>query len=116
MNDFVLKKIEDIFWLKHYKFQKEERNLYIKNVANIILIEKGDNPRNLGEVGLEPGVEGLLGEYPKNVCLYSRGDVNIFHITLLKRGKEIDLLTIKGTLEEDIEIFLENQLILHKEI
>lgn len=78
----------------------------------IVLLEAGDDVRNLQEVGLNPEDQGLLGTYPEWVELKELSDGNkIYQIAVLYNNEYMMLFySYPNTLDKEVEQWLKKQM------
>jgi len=78
------------------------------NEGYFVILEPGDNPRNLDIVGLNPAEKGLLGSWPEFVDLINLDEMSVYQVLILYNNECVMTLYLQaGVWDEEIEQWLE---------
>ncbi len=82
----------------------------------LVVVEKGDNLRDLSVVGLNPGDQGLLGTYPEFVDLIELPELTIYRILILYNNDyAVTFFSQVGQFDDEIEEWLKGHISSDKE-
>lgn len=108
----LLEQIEDYFQqLKNELNDESKSEFRLDGQGYIVVLEGGDNVRDLGIVGLNRKAGGLLGSYPEYVELLNMGEgIQAYKIAVLYDNDYlITFFTLLGEHDEEVEQWLRDQ-------
>ncbi|MBY3618859.1 hypothetical protein HGO21_04810 [Acinetobacter sp. CUI P1] len=108
----LLEQIEDYFQqLKNELNDESKSEFRLDGQGYIVVLEGGDNVRDLGIVGLNRKAGGLLGSYPEYVELLNMGEgIQAYKIAVLYDNDYlITFFTLLGAHDEEVEQWLRDQ-------
>lgn len=112
MDCHYLQHLKDYFHQLYLALQdnESEKEFSLKDRGYIVILEKGDNLRDLSEVGLNPEDHGLLGSYPEFVDLIELEFFPIYKIGVLYNNDYMmTFFSEKGIHDPEIESWLQDE-------
>ena len=90
---------------------KDINEFSLEESGYMVILEKGDDVRNLEEVGLNPKDKGLLGTYPEWVEVKKLSDGSeIYQIGVLYNNDYMQLFySYRGQFDKEVEEFLADE-------
>lgn len=108
----LLEQIEDYFQQLRNELNNESKSEFrLDGHGYIVVLEAGDNVRDLGSVGLNHENGGLLGSFPEYVELLDVGEgLQAYKIAVLYDNDYlITFFTLLGAHDEEVEQWLRDQ-------
>ncbi len=109
LNSLYFQQIEIFYKLLVESLRAEvpAEDFSLKDSGYIVILEAGDDVRDLSSVGLNPEDEGLLGSIPEYVEKYSAGQVDYYKIVILYDNEYImTFFSQVGIHDDEVEDWL----------
>lgn len=82
----------------------------LEEQGEIIILQKGDDVRNLEEIGLDPDEGGLLGCYPEWVERLQLGDIEVYYLCIVNNNSNAVIIYSEvGIHDEEVERWLADE-------
>lgn len=109
LNSRYLEYLEELFGQLHGALSDGSQvEFSLESHGYIVVIERGDDPRNLSGVGL--GAGGLLDAWPEFVEVVDCGDLRLYKVAVLYDNEYMMLfLSEVGQLDQEAEDWLKDQ-------
>ncbi|TDF88860.1 hypothetical protein [Paenibacillus piri] len=108
----LLNQIEDYFNQLRVELEDgEESEFHLGRHGYIVVLEAGDNVRDLGNVGLSRENGGLLGSFPEYVELLDLGEgLQVYKVAVLYDNDYLmTFFMLAGAHDEEVEQWLRDQ-------
>lgn len=95
---------------KNIPTKKSIEEFSLKEYGEIVILQRGDDVKNLEEIGLNSEDEGLLGSYPEWVEILDLGETKVYYTCIVRNNENaIVIFSQVGIHNQEIENWLREE-------